>query len=161
MICAKFDFNWPHGCGEEDFKFVNVFSLFCNHLPLEIGAALHLNKLESPLHPRMLCAKFGWNWPGGSREDDFSNLLMYFRNFIIIFPLWTIGPSFEQSRIPLHPKIICAKFHLNWPTGFGEENFKICQCFFPILQLSPLGKRRGPSFEQTWIPSTQRWLCQF
>ena len=22
------------------------------------------------LHPRMLCAKFGWNWPGGSGEED-------------------------------------------------------------------------------------------
>ena len=23
----------------------------------------------NPLHPRMLCAKFGWNWPSGSREE--------------------------------------------------------------------------------------------
>ena len=24
----------------------------------------------NPLHPRMLCAKFGWNWPCGSGEQD-------------------------------------------------------------------------------------------
>ena len=24
----------------------------------------------NPLHPRMLCAKFGWNWPSGSGEED-------------------------------------------------------------------------------------------
>ena len=24
----------------------------------------------NPLHPRMLCAKFGWNMPGGSGEED-------------------------------------------------------------------------------------------
>ena len=24
----------------------------------------------NPLHPRMLCGKFGWNWPGGSGEED-------------------------------------------------------------------------------------------
>ena len=24
----------------------------------------------NPLHPRMLCAKFGWNWLIGSREED-------------------------------------------------------------------------------------------
>ena len=24
----------------------------------------------NPLHPRMLCAKFGWNWPRGSGEED-------------------------------------------------------------------------------------------
>ena len=24
----------------------------------------------NPLHPKMLCAKFGWNWPSGSGEDE-------------------------------------------------------------------------------------------
>ena len=24
----------------------------------------------NPLHPMMLCAKFGWNWPSGSGEED-------------------------------------------------------------------------------------------
>ena len=36
------------------FKFINVFLLFHNHLPLH-------------------CAKFGWNWHSGSGEEDFSN----------------------------------------------------------------------------------------
>ena len=49
------------------FKLVNVFQLFHNYLPLEKCGALHLNKLESPLS-RMLCVKFGWNWPTGSGE---------------------------------------------------------------------------------------------
>ena len=30
------------------FNFINVFSLYCNYLPLEKGGALHLNKIESP-----------------------------------------------------------------------------------------------------------------
>ena len=25
----------------------------------------------NPLHPRMFCAKLGWNWPSGSGEEDF------------------------------------------------------------------------------------------
>ena len=25
----------------------------------------------NPLYPRMLCTKFGWNWPSGSWEEDF------------------------------------------------------------------------------------------
>ena len=37
------------------FNFVNVFLLFSNHLPLEKGGALHLNKLESPLPKDALC----------------------------------------------------------------------------------------------------------
>ena len=42
-------------------KFVNVFSLFCNYLPLEKGWALHLNKLESPAPMDALC-QISWNW---------------------------------------------------------------------------------------------------
>ena len=62
MLCAKFGWNWLSGSGEENLKnFVNDFLLFRNYLPLEIGVALHVNKL---------CAKFGWNWPSGFREED-------------------------------------------------------------------------------------------
>ena len=41
----------------------------CNNLPFEKGVALYFKKLN-PLHPRMLCAKFGWNWHSGSWEED-------------------------------------------------------------------------------------------
>ena len=37
------------------FNFVNVFSLFCNYVPLEKDGALHLNKLESPSPEDALC----------------------------------------------------------------------------------------------------------
>ena len=37
------------------FNCINVFSLFCNYLPLEKGGALHLYKLESPLPKDALC----------------------------------------------------------------------------------------------------------
>ena len=47
MICAKFGWNLPSGSGEEDFKFVNVFSQFRNYLILGMGGALYLNKHES------------------------------------------------------------------------------------------------------------------
>ena len=30
----------------------------------------------NPLHPRMLCAKFGWNWPSSSGEED-ENVKIY------------------------------------------------------------------------------------
>ena len=51
------------------FKFLNEFSLFRNYFPLEKGGALHLINLDS-LNPRMICAKFGWNWSSGSGEED-------------------------------------------------------------------------------------------
>ena len=36
-------------------NFFNVFSLFCNYLPLEKGRALHLKKLDSPSSKDALC----------------------------------------------------------------------------------------------------------
>ena len=42
-----------------------VVSLFRNHLPVEKDGALHLKNLD-PLHPKMLCAKFGCNEISGS-----------------------------------------------------------------------------------------------
>ena len=55
MLYAKFGWNWSSGSRGEDFFFVNVFSLFRNYLPLEMGGALHLNKLWSPLPKDALC----------------------------------------------------------------------------------------------------------
>ena len=52
----------------EFFNFVNIFSLFPNYLPLKKGGALQLKKLN-PLHPGILCAKFGRNWPSGFGEE--------------------------------------------------------------------------------------------
>ena len=45
-----------------------------------------------PLHPRILCAKFGWNWSGGSGEEDFLISSMYFHNFVNISPWKRAGP---------------------------------------------------------------------
>ena len=52
-------------------RFLNfdyVFSLFCYYLPLEKSEPFIWINLNL-LHPRMLYAKFGWNWPSDSEED--------------------------------------------------------------------------------------------
>ena len=94
MLCAKFVWNWPSGSGEEDFfNFVNIFSLFRNYLPLEKGAALHLNKLESPSPKDTLCqvwlklAKWFWR--------------IRFSNFVNVFSLFPYYLSLEK-RVALH-----------------------------------------------------------
>ena len=51
------------------FYFVNVFSLFRSYLLLKEGGPFMWAKLN-PFHPRMLIAKFGWNWRSGSGEED-------------------------------------------------------------------------------------------
>ena len=75
----------------------------------------------NPLHPRMLCAKFGWNWLSGSVEEDFWISSMYFRYFIINPPWRRVGPFIWKNLNPLHPRMLCAKFGWNWPSGSGER----------------------------------------
>ena len=63
---------------------------------------------------------------------------IYHSYFINISP-W----NFQYSRM------LCAKFGWNRPSGSLEDD---CQWIFR----HSLEKRRGPLFEQTWIPFTQR-----
>ena len=51
------------------FNFVNVILLFRYYLPLEKAMTLQLKNLN-PLHPRMLCAMFGWIWLRRLGEED-------------------------------------------------------------------------------------------
>ena len=46
----------------------------------------------------MLCAKIGWNWLSGSGEEDFSNLSMYYCNFVIISP-WKMAEPFIWTKM--------------------------------------------------------------
>ena len=70
------------GSGEKDFKnFVNVLLLFRNYIPLEKGTTLQA---------RMIWAKFGWNWPSGSGEED--------ENVNIWTNKWTDGRQTTDDR---------------------------------------------------------------
>lgn len=66
------DKNWATSRSEEGFNSysVDVFSHFVIISPKK-DVALHLNRLEVIiLHLKMLCSKFGWSYPSGSREED-------------------------------------------------------------------------------------------
>ena len=97
------------------------FSLFPNYPPLEKGSTLESPPLN-PLHPSMLCAKFGWNWPSGSGEEDFLISSTHFRYFVIISPSKRMGPFIWKNLNPLHPRMLCAKFGWNWSSGSWEED---------------------------------------
>ena len=47
---------------------------------------------------------------------------MYFRYFVIISPWKRAGPCIGTNLNPLHPRMLCAKFGWNWPSGSGEED---------------------------------------
>ena len=76
----------------------------------------------NPIHPRMLCPRFGWDWLSGSGEEDFLVSSIYFRYFVFISPWKRAGPFIWTNLNSLHPRMLCAKFGWNWPSGSGEED---------------------------------------
>ena len=127
---------------------VNTFLLFHYYLSWKrVGPFIwrHLN----PLNPRMLCAKFGWNWSGGSSEEDFKFQIFYY--FSIISPsvmVWPLNHFVCQVWSPIYFMLA------QWPV-LEKKNSKYCQFIFAISLLFTLGNGRGPSFEQTWTPFTR------
>ena len=111
----------------------------------------------NPLYPRMLCAKFGWNWLSGSGEEDFLNFVNLFLLFLNYLPLEKGGggPSFEQTWIPFTQGCFVPTLVEIGPVVLEKKTFKYFQHIFTFSLLSSLGKGRGTSFEQTWIPSNQ------
>ena len=88
----------------------------------------------NPLYPRILCFKFGWNWPSGSEGEDFLICLCIFHNFLIISPWKRARPFIWTNLNPLHPRMHCAMFCWNWPVVLEKKIFfKIRQCIFAFL----------------------------
>ena len=70
MLCVKFGWNWLSGSGEEDFLISSMYFRYFVIISPWIRAGPFIWTNWYPLHPRMLCVKFGWNWLSGSGEED-------------------------------------------------------------------------------------------
>ena len=103
----------------------------------------------------------GWNWPSGFGQEDFLFSSMYFRYFVII-SLWKkAGPFFWTNMNPLHPRMLCAKFGWNWPSGSGEEDFlSFVNLFSLFLSYLPLGKGGALHLNKFDSPAPKDALCQ-
>ena len=106
MHFAKFGWNRLSGSGEEAFYISSMY--FCYLIIIspwkKMGPFIWIN--FNPQHPRMLCAKFGWNWQNGFGEEDFWIFSMYFCD-IVIFSAWKTTGLFIWTT---HPKMHCVKF---------------------------------------------------
>ena len=69
MLCAIFGWNWPSGSWEIFFKICSISFYYFAIISPWRRAWLFIWTNLNPLHPRMLCAKFGWNWLSGSEEE--------------------------------------------------------------------------------------------
>ena len=76
------------------------------------------------------------------------NFLMYFHYVINMSPSKEVWPfiCFVPSLVEIDPMVLERKI------------LKFCQCIFIILLISHLGKERGLSFEQNWIPFSKGCL---
>ena len=94
-----------------------------------------------------------------------AHLRKQFNSIIMIIMLIEIRKKHYLIRIEwffiwtntnhLHPKMLCGKFGLNWPSSSEEEDFLISSIYFRYFKIIPLEKGWGPSFEQSWLPFTQ------
>ena len=65
-------------------------------------------------HPRMPCAKFSWNWPSGSGEEDFY--------FAIISPWKRAWPLICTNLNSIHLRMLSVKYGWKWSSCSGEED---------------------------------------
>ena len=89
---------FSHIMGLEKKIFLISFMYFRNFVTVspwkKTGPLIWTNL--NPLHQRMLCGKFGWNWPSGSGEEDFLffNVFSLFRYYLPVEKGW--GPHLNE-----------------------------------------------------------------
>ena len=77
------------------------------------------------LHPRMPCAKFGWNWLSGSREEDFFNFVNVFSPFHDYLPLAKGGALRLNKLESPSPRNTLCQVWLKLAQSFREEDEKV------------------------------------
>ena len=98
LLCAVW-INWSSDSAEDDFKILwRYFCYFVIIYPWKCAWPFIWKNLN-PLQARMLCSKFGWNWPSGSTEENQISS-MYFHYFVIISP-WKWGWPFIWTNLNL------------------------------------------------------------
>ena len=78
-------------------NFVNVLSSYFVIIALWKRAGLFIWTNLNPLHSRMLYAKFGWNWPRGSVEDENMKSLCQWRLELTTDKFWSEKLTWAQD----------------------------------------------------------------
>ena len=82
----------------------------------------------NPLHRKMHCVKFGWNWLSGSEEEYFLNFVNLFSLFLNYLPLEKGGALHLNKTESPSPKDALCQVWLKMAQWF----WRICQCIFAI-----------------------------
>ena len=104
-------------------NFFDVFSLFRHYLPTTRAEPFIWTNL-SPHHPRMLCAKFGWNWFNGSGEKKYHPFCMSKCKYVLHVFHFENFSSPELIFVTHWAFFIVIFFSVLWDWGRGPKNLE-------------------------------------
>ena len=115
----------------------------------------------NPIHPRMLCAKFGWNWSSDSGEEDFFyfvNVCSLFRNYL---PLEKGGAlNLNKIESPSHKNALCQVW-MKLAQWFWRRRFlNVINVLSLFRNYLPLEKGGALHLNKVESPSPKDALCQ-
>ena len=84
----------------------------------------------NPLHPRMVCAKFGWNWASGSGEDENVKSLQTDRRTDRRTDGQTDGQTDAGRQVIRKAHL---SFQLRWAKKNRKRRIKIVHCINKLL----------------------------
>ena len=160
MRCVRFGWHWPPWFWRRRFLNSSMYFCFFEIISLGKSGALHLNKYEFPSLKNAFCQVWlkvvQWFWE--------KECLIYQCIFTIslLSSLWKgQDSSFEQTWVLITQGCCVPSLVEIIPVVLEKKILKYNQLIFAtcISWLSPLGKRQGPSFEQTLIDLHQRMHC--
>ena len=114
----------------------------------------------NPLHPRMHCDKFGWNWPSGSGEEfffNFVNVFLLFRNYL---PLEKSGALHLNKLSSPSPKDALCLVWLKLAQWFWRRFFNFVNVFSLFHNYFLLEKSGALHLNKLAPPSPKDALCQ-
>ena len=113
----------------------------------------------NPLHPMMLCAKFGWNWLWFWRRFlNFVSVFSPFRNYLPLEKGWAFLLNKLES---LSPRDTLCQVWLKLAQLFWRRRFlKVVNLFLLFPNYLPFGKGVALHLNKLESPSPRDTLCQ-
>ena len=112
-------------------------------------------------HPRLLFAKFGWNWSSGTGEEDFLNFVNIFSLFRNYLPLGNGGTLHLNKQEFPSPKDALCQVWLKLAQWFWRRRFfNFVNVFSLFRNYLPLEKGGALHLNKLESPLPKDALCQ-
>ena len=141
------------------FQKLNLVFLFCYIIYPWIRARPFISTYSNVLYPRILCAKFGWNWSSCFWEENFKKLSIMFSLMWLLYPLGKYMVfhlnEFEKSL----PNVTLCQVRMTLPLRFCR---RFRPCIYTLSLWSPFMKKaRTLHLNETELPLPRNVRCQY